>query len=96
VTTTREHEARLTEIEARLQELGFEIDFDLGAIPGEGHLLTRISDGELVDGLSANIPEEALELAREWSDLLDESGERAQSEREGSDEELEEERGRGR
>lgn len=69
----RLREGRLTELEARLQELGLEMRFDLGSTPGEGHLLVRISDGELVDGLSANVPEEALELAREWSELTEDS-----------------------
>lgn len=74
----RGHNTRLMAIDARLLELGFEMDFDLGSIPGEGHLLLRLSDGELVsldDETAADLSEETLALAKEWSELVDECSE---------------------
>lgn len=54
--------------EARLRALGYEMDIDPGAIPGEGHLLMTL-DGEDVD--PDTVSDEVRELAREWSDLAD-------------------------
>jgi hypothetical protein len=45
------------------------MEYDPGAIPGEGHVLIQIESGEVVDE-----PDEAIaRLAREWSDLTDEA-----------------------
>jgi hypothetical protein len=56
--------------EAIAQELataGFRMEYDPGAIPGEGHLLICVENGETVDD-----PDEAIaNLAKEWSDLTD-------------------------
>lgn len=76
----QQQSARRVAIDARLRVLGFEMKHDAGAMPGEGHLLIRISDGSLVcvDGdNNTDAPEEALSLAREWSDLVDDGETRA-------------------
>lgn len=58
---------RKAEIEARLAELGVKMEFDLGAIDGEGHTVVDIASGEMVDQ-----PEgEVLELAIEWNLIVD-------------------------
>jgi hypothetical protein len=64
--------ARMEQIEASLNAAGYRMEADGGSIPGEGHHLVRQSDGELVDGLDASVPEEVLVLAREWSTCLEE------------------------
>lgn len=56
--------------EAIAQELaaaGCRMEYDPGAMPGEGHLLIRVADGEMVDE-----PDDPIaQLAKEWSDLTD-------------------------
>ena len=74
----RRHNTRLTDIDGRLRELGFEMDYDLGSMPGEGHLLIRLSDRELAsldDENAAGLSEETLALATEWSELVEECSE---------------------
>lgn len=61
-------EDRRQQIEAELRALGYQMDADPGAIPGEGHLLMTAA-GELVD--ADNAPGEVLDLAREWSQITD-------------------------
>lgn len=54
-------------IAQELAVAGFRMEYDPGAIPGEGHLLIHVADGEIVDE-----PGDAIaRLAREWSDLAD-------------------------
>lgn len=62
-------EDRREEIAEVLKSAGFRMEYDPGAIPGEGHVLIQIESGEVVDE-----PDEAIaRLAREWSDLTDEA-----------------------
>lgn len=61
---------RRAQIEAELKNLGYRVDVDAGAIPGEGHLLLT-SEGRLVDGEDDDVPDEVLVLAREWSEITD-------------------------
>lgn len=58
------------EINKRLLAQGFRMEFDAGAIPGEGHALIRVADNESV-GADDNVPDEVLALAKKWSDLAD-------------------------
>jgi hypothetical protein len=54
-------------IAQKLATEGFRMEYDPGAIPGEGHLLIRVANGQMVDD-----PDDAIaHLAREWSDLTD-------------------------
>lgn len=57
-------------INKQLSAQGFRMEFDAGAIPGEGHALIRVATGEAVDA-DDNVPDAVLSLAREWSDLAD-------------------------
>ena len=58
---------RKAEIEARLAELGYKMEFDLGAIDGEGHTVVEIATDEMVDP-----PEgEVMDLAIEWNLIVD-------------------------
>lgn len=62
-------EDRREEIAEVLKSAGFRMEYDPGAIPGEGHVLIQIESGEVVDE-----PDEAIaRLAREWSGLTDEA-----------------------
>lgn len=63
---------RRAEISKQLAEQGFRMEFDAGAIPGEGHTLIRVADGEAVEA-DDNVPAGVLSLAKEWSDLADEA-----------------------
>lgn len=57
-------------INKSLSAQGFRMEFDAGAIPGEGHALIRVATGEAVDA-DDNVPDAVLSLASEWSDLAD-------------------------
>lgn len=60
---------RREEIAEELASAGFRMEYDPGAIPGEGHVLIQIASGEVVDE-----PDESIaSLAREWSNLTDEA-----------------------
>lgn len=63
-------DTRRGQIEAELRSLGYRVDIDAGAIPGEGHLLLT-SEGRLVDADDDDVPDEVLVLAREWSEITD-------------------------
>lgn len=60
--------AELESLEARLQALGYRMELDAGAIPGEGHVLL-LADG--TDPQEDGVPAEVTDLARAWSDLTD-------------------------
>lgn len=60
---------RRTQIEDELRVLGYQIESDPHAMPGEGHTLTTVATGRLIE--DGNAPEHVLELAKEWSDLTD-------------------------
>lgn len=68
IAPVEELEHRREQLEGELQALGYRMEYDAGAIPGEGHLLLD-SAGELVEADAA--PEKVLALAREWSDATD-------------------------
>jgi hypothetical protein len=61
---------RLEEIEERLKALGFVMDYDAGAMPGEDPL-KWLSTDEPVDPDEEGVPQEALDLALEWSTNID-------------------------
>lgn len=62
--------AELESLEARLQALGYRMELDAGAIPGEGHVLLML-DGS--DPNEEDVPAEVTDLARAWSDLTDQA-----------------------
>jgi len=58
---------RRDEIQQELARYGYRMEYDAGAIPGEGHNLVSLDTGEAVD----EVPEPVLGLAEEWSRLTD-------------------------
>ncbi|MFT4066711.1 hypothetical protein [Paraburkholderia sp.] len=58
---------RRDEIQQELARYGYRMEYDAGAIPGEGHNLVSLDTGEAVN----DVPESILELAEEWSRLTD-------------------------
>ncbi|MBU9363497.1 hypothetical protein [Burkholderia multivorans] len=58
---------RRDEIQQELARYGYRMEYDAGAIPGEGHNLVSLDTGEAVD----DVPEPILALAGEWSQLTD-------------------------
>ncbi|MGU2415342.1 hypothetical protein [Burkholderia cenocepacia] len=58
---------RRDEIQQELAGHGYRMEYDAGAIPGEGHNLVTLDTGEVVD----DVPRLILALAEEWSRLTD-------------------------
>ncbi|MFM0307785.1 hypothetical protein P0D71_08285 [Paraburkholderia sp. RL17-383-BIF-A] len=58
---------RRDEIQQQLATQGYRMEYDAGAIPGEGHCLVSLDTEEAVD----DVPESIAKLAEEWSQLTD-------------------------
>lgn len=65
-----DYAAQRAAIGHKLEALGFGMEYDHGAMPGEGHFLLALLDHEPVDPATST-PSVVLALAKEWSALAD-------------------------
>lgn len=59
------------DLQEKLRERGYLMEYDAGAIPGENHVLVRASDGVAVCATDPGVPADVLDMARQWGDLTD-------------------------
>lgn len=71
MTTSPAPATRRAQLEAFLRDRGYQMDFDPGSIPGEGHYLVRCRDDHTIDIDEEEVPEDVVTAAREWSELTD-------------------------